>query len=110
MLGGEYCFADGPDGAGIDAVDALQGEDAAEEGCAHDEDTAAEEEADDEFSVSLVLASASRKVMCIPAQFQSNFGEQGNRNRDEDGIRSALVSVSRLDFYMRLTRRWLQRG
>lgn len=50
-MGGEYCFADGPDSARVDAVDALQGEDAAEESCAHDEDTAAEEDADDEFSV-----------------------------------------------------------
>jgi hypothetical protein len=48
---GAYGFADSPDGAGVDAVDALQGEDAAEEGGAHDEDTAAEEDADDEFSV-----------------------------------------------------------
>jgi hypothetical protein len=48
---GAYGLADGPDSAGIDAVDALQGEDAAEEGCAHDEHTAAEEDADDEFSV-----------------------------------------------------------
>lgn len=61
---GTYGFADGPDGAGVDAVDASQGEDAAEEGGAHDEDTATEEDADDQFSVfififSLVLASAN---------------------------------------------------
>lgn len=35
-----YRFANSPDGTGVDAIDALQGENTAEERCDHDEDTA----------------------------------------------------------------------